>query len=1627
MRIFLLLLVVIFSFFNANATHLMGGEITWTCIKDPSSPDVGKYVFRMKLYRDCEGISTGLIDPKTLLIWNHPTVTQTTMLFIGNTDISPDCDVSNSGNPALDCATNPVGAVEEYIYESQPIALPGIPTANGWHFTWDACCRNDALSNIVNPDLEGFTLRASMFPFLDPSGVPVPADPCFDDSPLFNESPKTIICTGYPFSYTHNASDLELDSLVYDWDQPLDDIAFGGVFNPAIPTPAPLAFVPPYTFNAPLPGGVVLDPQTGEVSYNSTISGNFASVIRVDAYKCGQIVASIYRDIQAVLIGCPLLPSGAINSPPTISPPFPMPQQYFTSVTAGDLVSFNITATDNDIYANGSSQMLTFEISGGQMADDYVTNTLCANPPCATFADATGQAPPIFGVQFVEGVFEWQTDCIHVASDAGCGITSNIYTFAIKAYDDFCPANAITVATITVEVNEADSVPPPDFDCAWLNDNGEIEFNWNHPLGASPSTSYIIYAAPNIGGPYVPIQNVLYPLDNFSTLASSLPAGSDFFYLTSESLCVDSIVSSDTISPISFGINTWDVTCFEGSDGIISVTVDDYIDVLQYAFSIDGVVNNNGFPLDTLFEGVSAGNHTITVDDATSGCLIDVDVSISAPDLPLQALVSTSTNVCYGSNLGFAVGSGAGGTPFVGGMSEYSYEWFDAGYNSFSVNDTAFGLGAGSYYLQVVDANGCDTFAVVNVIEPSTALDASPQLFNVSCKGDSTGMLVGNASGSWAPYTYYWLDMQGDTIKTSLPNINTRDTLANLPVGNYQLHVWDSQDCFVNYVLNVSEPSSALSIDSMKVIDPIACFGDSVGRARLYFSGGDPNYSYLWDNGETTLIAEELSSGLHSVTLTDAWGCEVTSTVYMPENSLIESDLVLTSPVSCHGESDGSATISTTGGNSNVYTYFWSTGQQTSSVNTDFASGLLHGSYYVTTRDDLGCEVVDSVYISEPDPLIMEASELDWIDCYGDVNGLAFAVAQGGTPSYTFSSSIGVWPTDTVGTLPAGLSVVEVTDSRGCTASDTVFIHEPTELIINIDDSQTILPYCTGVNSASLSGVASGGTPGYTYVWDDNPVQPQTTATATSLLAGIYTITVTDSKGCTASATKDITTITNSMTSDTSSLTLGLYVGDYDVSCYGEDDAQAVVIASGGHAPYTYDWYGPNGYTSNSATISNLIAGTYSVTIRDTNDCMINTSILITEPSQMFFTTLSSVDESCLGACDGEIQVDVTGGVAPYIPIANNQIGSLSTSVMVDSTNILNVCSGTYVISFTDQNSCSAILLNGGVTTQTIAPAITTNAQIDMSSIVNVLCNGSATGYLEVLNPNPDTSYTYYWQDLNGDTISIADTAANLSAGTYILYEDYNNTQGCTTTDTVIVTEGAAIVLSSVITDLSCNSDPTGSISVSQITGGTQPYSYLWNTGATTNSVNNLSAGIYTLNITDSNGCQQLNTFEVTEPDALAITVDNSTSFVLEVGSISGGTPSYNYSWIDENGTVVETNSTFIVVNYGTYYLEVEDANGCVGLSSGFAFTATSQVDLLADMVLNIYPNPFNKETTIDFGREIKEATIRMVDVFGKTVEIHEIKSKDKHVITRGDKASGIYFIEIEIGKEKLFNKIVID
>ena len=810
----------------------------------------------------------------------------------------------------------------------------------------------------------------------------------------------------------------------------------------------------------------------------------------------------------------------------------------------------------------------------------------------------------------------------------------------------------------------------------------------------------------------------------------------------------------------------------------------------------------------------------------------------------------------------------------------------------------------------------------------------------------------------------------------------------------------------------------------------IACHGDSVGQAIMYVSGGEPNYYYLWDNGETALVAEALTSGYHSVLLRDDWGCEVLDSIEVPENTLIESDLVVNTTVSCYGASDGIAIVSSQGGASFTYTYFWSQGQNTVGVNLDTAVGLLHGSYYVTTRDILGCEVVDSVYISEPEPLSMEASELDWVDCYNEATGEAFATATGGTESYLFSWDNGTWIGDTINTLTPGIHTVVVTDSRGCTSSDTVETHNPDSLYINIDDTQTELPYCVGINTASLSAVAFGGTPGYTYEWDNNPIFPQTTTTATNLLAGIYTITVTDSKGCIASDTRDIDTVTNTMYASITSL-YQYASGSLDsneVSCFGSNDGGAYVEKEGGYYPYTYQWYGPNGFNGTDSVIYNLYAGTYSVTVRDVNNCMVNSSIVLIEPSSLTFNTSINTSESCLGACDGTILVDsIAGGASPFSAFLTDNITSAVSfhpiSVTSSLDNILDVCSGNYTITLTDINDCPSLVIAGGVNQQVVDYDTQTEAMINVLTAEDVICHASSTGSLEVLNPNMNSGYTYSWSN-GGSGLNIN----GLSLGVYMLYADYNNILGCRSTDSLEIFELPEITNTVVKEHVDCYGENTGNITATAA-GGLSPYSYSWDTSPiqTTPTATNLEAGIYNLTVTDNNDCvSEEFSYTINQISEIDIAVNNS-GFIYTASVLSGGVAPYTYEWFESPLTpVLSSSPIYTVSSNGIYYVEVTDANGCVQTSSMIyvGVTGVIESDLLS---FDIYPNPFNKETTVDFGRTIKQGIIRLVDVYGKLIEEYTINNTNKHIITRSNKASGIYFMEIQVGEVNFFRKIIIE
>ncbi len=553
MKRIIVITILIFCNYFSYSTHFMGGEITWVCIK--GGPNVGKYIFEMKVYRDCSG-TTFSQSSETVTHHNYPAVGGTTpilMNFISINDISPTGASGGGLNNCFNCTSGDLGAVEEYVWRSDPITLLGTAPSEGWHFTWGTCCRSSQITNGMADD--SWTLRAVMYPYLDPvSGVNLPADPCYDSSPAFKELAKTIICTGYPFAYSHNASDEELDEINYSWAEPLGD-AFS--YDPVNPNATALNFSAPYTVNAPIPGNPTLDPETGKISYFSNTSGVFVTCVKVEARKCGQLVAEIYREVQVNLLNCLIYtpPIDGFNDPPIITPAFPTSiTPYETIVYAGDFVTFNIEAEDIDTYAGGIAQNITLDVSGGQFSDDFINTNLCSNPPCATFNNGNPLiTPPFSAPSIVNGVFEWQTDCNHIFNDIGCASTSNIFIFSIKSFDDFCPANGISIATIKITV-----VPPiPDFRCVSVENNGDVELHWVYPANALPTNEPVfIWNSSNAGGPYSIIDSIFFPTTNYTHFGANGDNYMQYYFLSNEDGCdtTGAGLYSDTLQSILLAI-----------------------------------------------------------------------------------------------------------------------------------------------------------------------------------------------------------------------------------------------------------------------------------------------------------------------------------------------------------------------------------------------------------------------------------------------------------------------------------------------------------------------------------------------------------------------------------------------------------------------------------------------------------------------------------------------------------------------------------------------------------------------------------------------------------------------------------------------------------------------------------------------------------------------------------------------------------------------------------------------------------------------------------------------------------------------------------------------------------------
>lgn len=610
-RILLGLLGLLLLSNTVQASHLYGGEITWECLAN------GKFVFKLDIYRECSGVQFGYSQTMTQQlsivgspgprnqnnqIINSITVKADWNRFVNgnNGDITPQCPDPNG--ISLQCSNDDRGAIQRLPFISDPITLTGVPPAGGWTFTWSGFAR-PRTENIPQVALG---LRATMYRIPNPNGSTPPflnVSTCADASPRFAELPAIQICRGYEFTYNHNAVDANLDSLVYSWDHPVD-----GNLNNINQTGG-------YTFNNPLPDQrfntanipATLNPLTGEMKqaiYSGSGTKAYGTVVRVDAWRCGQVIASIWRDIPFLVFDCALLPqSGKVNNPPLIEFDGSRNGDTLIEVFAGELVEVGFRSIDNDLNFNNTPpfQKNTLEPSGFLFSKNFSNPAFCETStiqPCATLSPPPTQAPgepyKLTALSGINTQFRWQTDCNHISVTTGgacgsgtgqVGVTDGLFNFVMKTYDDHCPIRAINYPVITVKVKAPITLREPLVKGASVQFDGKINLQWVPPIdSATTFDHYEIEAAnPNNGTnptAFLIVQNnvtnykqdKLFPYLNFApNIFSTIPAGKDYYMrMKTFSGC-----SGDVPSPYSQAVQVIEVDA-AGANPVPNTTPTEY-------------------------------------------------------------------------------------------------------------------------------------------------------------------------------------------------------------------------------------------------------------------------------------------------------------------------------------------------------------------------------------------------------------------------------------------------------------------------------------------------------------------------------------------------------------------------------------------------------------------------------------------------------------------------------------------------------------------------------------------------------------------------------------------------------------------------------------------------------------------------------------------------------------------------------------------------------------------------------------------------------------------------------------------------------------------------------------------
>ncbi|MFO0361518.1 MAG: gliding motility-associated C-terminal domain-containing protein [Flavobacteriales bacterium] len=598
---------------------------------------------------------------------------------------------------------------------------------------------------------------------------------------------------------------------------------------------------------------------------------------------------------------------------------------------------------------------------------------------------------------------------------------------------------------------------------------------------------------------------------------------------------------------------------------------------------------------------------------------------------------------------------------------------------------------------------------------------------DASCSTPNGSITVNLPPNSPGPLSFQWNN----------PAASTTQNISGLAGGAYTLVVTNlSNQCTYQQTYIVGATST---LQLSAATQAASCANNPSGSATVTATSQFPGFTYQWNDPQqqTSATATGLEGGTYSVTVTDGDGCVETLNVFVPEPPPIQVSFPLVSQVSCAGANDGSAVALASGGTPG-YSFGWSNG-----VQSNAADNLAPGTYTVTVTDANNCQGTQNLTITEPQAITVTFTVSD-VACSGGSDGQVQAAASGGAGNYSFS-----WPGlgqqgSVVSNLAAGSYEVIATDANNCSQSAIAQVGSAAAL--NIQQAVSGIS-CFGQANASISLSVTGGTPDYTYTWDDP--QQQTTPTISNLPAGVYTVVVTDTEGCAGELSVEITQ---------PALLSAAVQSANDVLCFGQASGQVNLAVNGGTPGYSYTYNGVN--ASNPA--NNLAAGNYAIVVTDANGCSTSSSAQIDQPTALT-ASVSSVNPTCFGGTNGSATATANGGAGGYSYSWNG--GAITTATAS------NLASGSYIVTVTDANGCT---VNSSVTlTQPSAVVVNVSSQPATCGLSDGAATAAASG-----GTGP---YQYAWPSA-GQT---GPTASDIESGSYqVVVTDAN---GCTGQSTVIV------------------------------------------------------------------------------------------------------------------------------------------------------------------------------------------------------------------------------------------------